>query len=588
MCASQAPHNLSAFFKTMSIVLTPESVRLRKQFLPAELSFDAWANIEPWFQKLYDAQFTSVADLEKWLLDLGELESVLHEELAWRYVNSTRNTADEAAENAYDFFVTEIEPQTAPWFEKLNRKLIDSPYCSQLNQDKYFVYLREVRNEIALYREENIPLFTKIDQLSQQYGKIAGDQSIYYDGKELTMPQSAKYLKSTDATVRKEVFEKIWQRRGEDRDKLDSLFTELAAYRHKVAVNCGYLNFRDYSFASLGRFDYTKEDCFRFHEAIAQHVVPIVDDLYKERKQKLGQLRPWDKDVDPEGKPPLSPFHGGSDLLEKSLRVFARLNPGWRNSISLMRDMGHFDLDSRKNKAPGGYNYSMPVSGAPFIFMNAADAHSDVVTLVHEAGHAFHSFHMNGLPLYGMKNPPSEVCELASMSMELITMDAWDEFYPSKDDLIRAKHDQIERVINGLPWIACVDQFQHWLYENPGHSLADREAAWRKVFGRFESKEVDWSGYENIYGFSWQKQLHIFEVPFYYIEYGMAQLGAVALWREYRLDPQKAIANYETALKLGYSKPIGEIFRAAGIRFDFSSQYISELMGFLKKEMATL
>jgi oligoendopeptidase F len=572
----------------MSPVLTPENVRLRKQFLPADLSFDSWSNIEPWFRKLYDAEITSVQSLEKWLLDLGELESVLHEELAWRYVRSTSNTADEAAEKAYDFFVTEIEPNTAPWFEKLNRKLIESPFAAQLDKDRYFVYLREVRNEIALYREENIPLFTKIDQLSQQYGKIAGDQSIEYNGKELTMPQAFALLRNTDPEVRKTVFEKIWKRRGEDRTKLDNLFTELAAVRHQCAVNCGFKDFRDYSFAIMGRFDYTKEDCFRFHDAIASHVVPMVNDLFAERKQKLGSLRPWDKEVDVEGKPPLTPFQGGNDLLDKALRVFGRLNPGWRNSIALMRSMGHFDLDSRKNKAPGGYNYSMPVSGAPFIFMNAADSHGDVVTMVHEAGHAFHSFHMNGLPLYGMKNPPSEVCELASMSMELITMDAWDEFYPNPDDLRRAKHDQLERVIMGLPWIACVDQFQHWLYENHGHTAEQREEAWRTIFGRFESKLVDWSGYEDIYGFAWQKQLHIFEVPFYYIEYGMAQLGAVALWREYRQDPAKAIANYETALKLGYSKPIGEIFKAAGIRFDFSGDYIHELITFLKKEMAAL
>lgn len=572
----------------MSSTLTPENVRLRKQFLPADLSFDSWTSIDPWFHKLYDAPISSVQELEKWLLDLGELESVLHEELAWRYVRSTSNTADAAAEAAYDFFVTQIEPNTAPWFEKLNRKLIDSPYSAQLDPDTYFVYLREVRNEIALYREENIPLFTKIDQLSQQYGKIAGDQSIEHDGKELTMPRAFTLLRSTDATVRKTVYEKIWKRRAQDREKLDQLFSELAAVRHKAAVNCGFENFRDYSFAIMGRFDYTKEDCFRFHDAIAEHVMPFVNTLFAERKAKLGTLRPWDKEVDPEGKPPLSPFHGGNDLLDKSLRVFSRLNPGWRNSIALMRSMGHFDLDSRKNKAPGGYNYSMPVSGAPFIFMNAADSHGDVVTMVHEAGHAFHSFHMNGLPLYGMKNPPSEVCELASMSMELITMDAWDEFYPDADDLRRAKQNQLEHVINGLPWIACVDQFQHWLYENPGHTLVQREEAWRKIFGRFESKEVDWSGYEDVFGFAWQKQLHIFEVPFYYIEYGMAQLGAIALWREYRRDPAKAIANYETALKLGYSKPIGEIFKAAGIRFDFSSEYISELMTFLKKEMREL
>jgi len=253
-----------------------------------------------------------------------------------------------------------------------------------------------------------------------------------------------------------------------------------------------------------------------------------------------------------------------------------------------MNAMGHFDLDSRKNKAPGGYNYSLPISGAPFIFMNAADAHNDVITLVHEAGHAFHSFRMNDLPLYAMKNPPSEVCELASMAMELITMDAWDEFYPNEDDLLRAKRDQLEKVIAGLSWIATVDAFQHWLYENPGHSFEEREKAWLRISGRFESKLIDWTGYENVKQFSWQKQLHIFEVPFYYIEYGMAQLGAVALWREYRRDPATAIRNYENALKLGYSRTIGEIYAVAGIKFDFSGPYVSELMAFVKKELKSL
>lgn len=551
---------------------------------------DTWENLEPYFRKLGDAQLNSVEELEQWLGNLSELESVLHEELAWRYVKSTCNTADKNAEAAYDFFVTEIDPKTAPWFQRLNEKLVASPFAAQLDPKKYFVYLREVKNDISLYRAENIPLFTRIDQLAQQYGKIAGDQSIQYEGRELTMPQAFSLLRNTDENIRRMVFGKVWKRRGEDREKLDELFTDLAAIRYNVAKNCGFENFRDYSFASMGRFDYTKEDCFNFHDAIAEYAVPLMDELYADRKAKMKKdsLRPWDKEVDPEGKAPLEPFHGGEDLLEKSLRAFAKLNPDWKNSIALMKQMGHFDLDSRKNKAPGGYNYSMPISGAPFIFMNAADSHQDVITLVHEAGHAFHSFHMNALPLYQMKNPPSEVCELASMAMELITMDAWDEFYPAAQDLRRAKRDQLERVVSGLPWIACVDQFQHWLYEHPGHSAEEREEAWRTIYGRYESKLIDWSGYENVRGYSWQKQLHIFEVPFYYIEYGMAQLGAVALWREYRRNPSQAVRNYETALKLGYSRTIGEIFQAAGIRFDFSPAYVSELMEFVKKELKTL
>lgn len=571
-------------------MLTAESVKLHTKFIPDGFAVDSWESLEPYFRKLGDAPVNSVSELEQWLSNLSELESVLHEELAWRYVRSTCNTADKEAEKAYDFFVTEIDPKTAPWFQKLNEKLVASPFAAQLNPEKYFVYLRDVKNDIALYREENIPLFTRIDQLGQQYGKIAGEQSIEYDGKELTMPQAFSLLHNIDERVRKTVWEKVWKRRGEDREKLDQLFTDLATVRHQVALNCGFKNFRDYSFAAMGRFDYTKEDCFNFHVAIAQFAVPVMDELYAQRKasMKKESLRPWDKEVDPEGKPPLHPFHGGQDLIEKSLRAFARLNPDWKNSIALMNEMGHFDLDSRKNKAPGGYNYSMPISGAPFIFMNSADTHQDVVTMVHEAGHAFHSFQMNPLPLYQMKNPPSEVCELASMSMELITMDAWDEFYPDPEDLRRAKRDQLERVISGLPWIACVDQFQHWLYENPEHTISQREDAWREINGRFESQLIDWTGYENIRGYSWQKQLHIFEVPFYYIEYGMAQLGAVALWREYRRNPAQAIQNYENALKLGYSRTIGEIFRTAGIRFDFSPAYVSELMEFVKKELRAL
>lgn len=571
-------------------MLTAESVKLHTKFVPEGFAVDSWESLEPYFRKLGDAVFISAADLEQWLSDYSELESILHEELAWRYVKSTCNTADKEAEKAYDFFVTEIDPKTAPWFQKLNEKLVASPFTAELNPEKYFVYLRDVKNDIALYREENIALFTRIDQLAQQFGKIAGDQSIEFEGKELTMPQAFSMLRSTDESIREAVFGKVWNRRGEDRKKLDQLFTDLAAVRNQVALNCGFKNFRDFMFASLGRFDYTKEDCFQFHEAIAQYAVPVMDELYAQRKASMqkAQLRPWDKEVDPEGKPPLNPFSGGEDLIEKSLRAFARLNPDWKNSIALMKDMGHFDLDSRKNKAPGGYNYSMPISGAPFIFMNSADTHQDLVTMVHEAGHAFHSFHMNALPLYQMKNPPSEVCELASMSMELITMDAWDEFYSDPEELRRAKRDQLERVISGLPWIACVDQFQHWLYENPTHTISEREAAWRKVNGRFESQLVDWNGYDDIRGFSWQKQLHIFEVPFYYIEYGMAQLGAVALWREYRRNPAQAIQNYENALKLGYSKPIGEIFETAGIKFDFSPAYVSELMEFVKKELKSL
>jgi oligoendopeptidase F len=570
--------------------LTAEAVRLKTRFVPTDIDFSKPESVAELFKSLDERIIDTLQGFTDWLKDYSELESVLHEELAWRYIRSSCNTADDKAEAEYDFFVSEIEPLIAPWFQKLNQKLVASPFTQELNAEEYFVFLRSVKNDIALYREENIPLFTKIDQLSQQFGKIAGAQTIEWNGKELTMPQAAAKFKSTDENERREVFEKITSRRMNDRAVLDQLFSDLAAVRNEVAMNCGFDNFRDYSFASMGRFDYTKEDCFRFHEAVEQHVLPLIEELNADRARQLGKnkLRPYDKDVDPLGRPPLAPFHGGKELLDKTMKVFGRLNPEWKSRIALMNSMGHFDLDSRKNKAPGGYNYSLPISGAPFIFMNAADSHSDLITMVHEAGHAFHSFRMNDLPLYSMKNPPSEVCELASMSMELVTMDAWDEFYPSAEDVKRARRDQLEKVVSGLAWIATVDAFQHWLYENHGHSVADREQAWQRISSRFESKLIDWSGYEEYRKCAWQKQLHIFEVPFYYIEYGIAQLGAVAVWREYRKDAKQSVTAYENALSLGYKVPIGRIFETAGVKFDFSGTYVQELMQFLKNELEQL
>lgn len=572
------------------MMLTAAAVRLQTRFVPSDINYSDPDSVVKLFRMLEQREPASIDEFEKWIRDFSELESVLHEELAWRYIKSSCNTADENAEAAYDFFVSEIEPLTAPWFQKLHQKLLASPFINQLDAEEYYVFLRGIKTDISLYREENIPLFTRIDQLSQQYGKIAGAQTIELNGKELTMPQAATKFKSTDENERKAVFEKVAERRMKDREALDKLFSDLADVRNQVAVNCGFNNFRDYSFVSMGRFDYNKDDCFRFHDAVEKYVLPLIGELYQQRAEALGKskLRPYDKDVDLRGRPALSPFKGGKELLSKTINVFGRLNPEWKARISLMDAMGHFDLDSRKNKAPGGYNYSLPVSGAPFIFMNAADSHSDLITMVHEAGHAFHSFRMNDLSLYSMKNPPSEVCELASMSMELITMDAWDEFYPETENLQRAKCDQLEKVVSGLAWIATVDAFQHWLYENHGHTVEEREAAWLKISSRFESGIIDWSGYEEYRKFAWQKQLHIFEVPFYYIEYGIAQLGAIAVWRAYRNNPAQSVSAYESALGLGYKVPIGEIFKTAGVSFDFSGDYIKELMQFLRKELEQL
>lgn len=343
-------------------------------------------------------------------------------------------------------------------------------------------------------------------------------------------------------------------------------------------------------FKSYGRFDYTPQDCFDFHEAIASEVVPILNSLSKERKEllKVPSLRPWDKAVDPLGREPLKAFENGSDLTEKSIESFRRLDPFLGQCLSIMKEMGHLDLESRKGKAPGGYNYPLSEIGVPFIFMNATSTMRDMTTIMHEGGHAVHNFLTKDLSLADFKSPPMEVAELASMSMELISMDTWDIFFPNEADLKRAKLEQLEDIIETLPWVATIDQFQHGLYENPNHTSTERVKLWNKVFARFADIETDWTGLEENRDYMWQKQLHLYEVPFYYIEYGMAQLGAIALWRNYKRNNKEGLQGYMNALKLGNLTTIPEIYKAANIKFDFSRAYIKELMDFVKEEMAKI
>ncbi|HTE30509.1 MAG TPA: M3 family oligoendopeptidase, partial [Chryseolinea sp.] len=349
-------------------------------------------------------------------------------------------------------------------------------------------------------------------------------------------------------------------------------------------------NFRDYMFKALGRFDYTPKDCFEFHDAIQHEVVPILDQFSRERKRdlKVTQLRPWDKAVDPGGRDALKPFTSGTELTEKTIEVFSRLDPFLGQCLSIMREMGHLDLESRKGKAPGGYNYPLAEIGVPFIFMNATSTLRDMVTIMHEGGHAIHNFLTRDLELTDFKSTPSEVAELASMSMELISMDHWDVFFTTEVDLKRAKRDHLEDLIETLPWVATIDSFQHWIYLHPGHTLEERRSAWNRIFDSFADSITDWTSLETAKDYLWQKQLHLYEVPFYYIEYGMAQLGAIAVWRNFRKDHQKGLQGYQNALKLGYLKPIPEIYKAANVKFDFSRPYIKELMTFVREELGKI
>ena len=560
-----------------------------RKFVPENLVINSWNKIKSLFDDLVNRDISSGLELEQWMVDQSELSAVLEEDMAWRYIKMNIDTTDKELGEQFSFWIKEISPNTAPYSHKLNLKLVNSPYLKDLDKEKYRIYLRSVKKQIEIFREENIPLFTTMEEKQQEYGAISAKMSIEVDGEKITMQKAAQLLKSTDRNKREEIYNKISSRRLQDEKLLDNLFDELIVLRQKIAENAGFENYRDYMFASMGRFDYTPKDCFNFHDAIAQEIVPIINSFEQRRKNKLGNIayKPWDTAVDVDGLPPLKPFEGGTELTDLSIECFNRLRPYFGECLATMKSMKHLDLESKTGKAPGGFMYPLYEIGVPFIYMNAVGSQRDLVTMVHEGGHAVHSFLSRDLPLTEFKSTPSEVAELASMAMELLSMDHWDVFYADAADLKRAKLEQLEKSLETLPWVASIDKFQHWIYTTK-HTAQERKIKWLEISAELGNQIIDWEGSENMHANLWQKQLHLYEVPFYYIEYGMAQLGAIAMWRSYKELGEQALDNYMDALKLGYTKTIGEIYESAGIKFDFSAKYVQELANFIKKELEKL
>ncbi len=563
--------------------------KLERHFLPEDFKVIDWESLEPYFKELVNRDVSSKEKLEQWLKDQSELEAAVGEDACWRQIKMTCDTENKELQESFNYFHLQILPHIQPYTDALNKKFVNSSTVDQLDQEQYFTYLRSIRKNIELFREENIPLQAEMSILQQQYGQITGAMMVIVNGEEYTLQQAAKFLESQDRNLREEVYLKIQERRLESKDKLDELFNKLITLRHQEALNAGFDNFRDYRFKELGRFDYTKEDCFKFHEAVKQHVIPLVKELYLKKKEnlKVDSLRPWDLEAEPKGLEPLRPFERGEELLEKSILCMKRLNPFFGDCLAKMKALGNLDLESRKGKAPGGYNCPLPETGAPFIFMNAAGQMRDVTTMVHEGGHAVHSFLSHPLELTGFKEYPMEMAEVASMSMELFTMDYWDSFLSNPEDLIRAKERELERVITLFPWIAIIDKFQHWIYENPQHTNDQRTSQWMEIVEEFKDG-IDFNGLEKFRANGWQKQLHLFEVPFYYIEYGIAQLGAIGMWMQYKTNPQNAIDNYCKALSFGGTRTLPELYKAAGLELDFSPPRIKVLMDFVSEEMAKL
>lgn len=564
--------------------------KLNRTFVPQDFVITDWQSLAPFFTDLLERAIPSLNDLEAWLKDLSELEAVVSEDVCWRQIKMTCDTTDTALEQAFTFFCTDIQPQIQPIADALNKKLIAHPLLAELDHGPYRTYFRSIRKNIELFREENIPLQSELAVMQQQFGVISGKMTVEIEGQEYTLQQATRFLEHKDRSVREQAYRKIQDRRLQDKDALNELFNALMAKRNQIASQAGFDNYVDYRFKELGRFDYQRNDCYQFHQAVKEQVVPLVKMIYEQKKIQLGvdTLRPWDLEAEPEGVEPLRPFTNGEDLLNKSIACFHRIRPFFGDCLRKMKSMQQLDLESRIGKAPGGYNCPLPESGAPFIFMNAAGQMHDVTTMVHEGGHAIHSFLSHELSLTGFKEYPMEIAEVASMAMELMSMENWDEFFADPALLRRAHIHQLERVITLFPWIAIIDEFQFWLYDHPNHSNEERTAKWLAILASYYEGVIDYSGLEIYRSNAWQRQLHLYEVPFYYIEYGIAQLGAIGIWMQYVQNKEQALDRYCAALSLGGTATLPELYAAAGLSFDFSSATIQKLMLFVKAELEKL
>lgn len=557
-----------------------------RQFVPRDVDFSDWDKLEPLFKDLSEREINSKDELEQWLLDQSELGGCFSEARAQRYIRMTCNTKDEEIEKAYLHFIENIVPKSMPYWHGQNEKFVACPFRHELDQDRYGVMIRNVEAEIEIYREENIPLNTEDNKLSQTYQKRCGEMTVQFDGKEQTLPQMGKYLEMTDRSIRQGSWETVSKRRAENRDEFDEIYNKLIAIRDEVARNADCKDYREYAFKMHKRFDYTPQDCVDFHEAVQKSVVPLYRQLMEDRRSamKLDSLRPWDLSVDPQGRPPLKPFETAEELCDGCERIFEKLKPELSEQFKEMRAKNELDLDSRVGKAPGGYLYCRDEMRRPFIFMNAAGLQRDVETLLHESGHAFHSIACRQEPLNEYRDSPIEFAEVASMSMELFADDLLTEFY-TEEEAQRAKRKHLEGVIGVLPWIATIDDFQHWVYTHPKHTVAERTEYWLSLDEKY-GIGLDWSGYEDIREMTWQRQLHLYVHAFYYIEYGIAQLGALQLWSRFKENKDQALNDYLAGLSLGGSKPLPQLFETAGAKFDFTLETIDPLMKKVGEELA--
>lgn len=562
-----------------------------RTFVPLDLDCSDWSNIRPYFDELARRALDSPAAVRQWLEDLSQLSAVVDEFGTRRYIDQACHTDDAAIERRFLDFVEKIEPKLKPAFFKMQKRFVECPHRGALGDAKFGVMEQRWRADVELYRDENVPLETQVTKLITQYDKACGQMLVEFRGQSYTLQQLARFLEEPDRATRQEAWQAGEARRAKDREELDRLFDQLLQLRGKIARNAGLKDFREYAWRASKRFDYTPDDCRRFAEAVAETCLPVVEELNRQRKADLGvqTLRPWDMAVDPKGRDALRPFSADDPqkLVEGTENVLRRVAPDFAKSFRELRGAKTLDLESRKGKRPGGFQATLPIQRQPFIFMNAAGLQRDVETMLHEFGHALHTIESRVEPLLFLSNAPMEFAEVASMSMELLGATYLEEFY-SEADAQRARRGHLEGIIRLMPWIATIDSFQHWLYTHEGCAALERGEAWLRIWGGLSSGQLDWRGHEDVKRFYWQRQLHLFHAPFYYIEYGIAQLGALGVWLNHRRQGAEALAAYRRALALGGTRPLPRLFEAAGLKFDFSARTLGPLMREVGEELARL
>lgn len=520
----------------------------------------------------------SPADLREWVVDWGELGGVVDGEHVRRLTAMNRDTRRAELAQRLVAYQTEVLPAWERHEDRLIRRYLESPHRAALGKE-FEVFDRCRAKAAEIFREANTELQAKVEALGSRYQEIQGAVTVEFRGRTLTPEQSGAVLQETDRGKREEAWRALSARRRKDRERLDALFDEQLALRHRIARNAGFASFTDYTFARLNRFDYTPADCRRYQEAVAKVVVPVLAELRRERQRRLGvgALRPWDLDVSLFGAAPAELFRDQDGYVALVRRVFRAVDPAFAADFDVLVRNGLLDLMSRPGKAPGGYNAAIEDIRLPFIFYNAVGRRGDLGVMLHEGGHAFHTLAVRDLDLHAYRSlVPSEFCEVASMSMEFLGFERLDGILGA-DELRDFTWSHFEGILGTFAHVAMGDAFQAWVYGHPGHSPAERHARWIALADIY-MPGIDWSGLSDERIGTWQRILHFFLLPFYFIEYGIAQIGALQLWQRELEDHEAAVRGYRRALSLGGSRPLPELFAAAGLRFAMDEAILREVV----------